>query len=138
MHGACADCQYSQRIPVKAGVDGSHIGSIAGDIHAATLVGSVERHADSVQEQIPNGEHIICNIQGYSVLNADTGLDGVNGAAKLASTVGLQRQKMMSCHVPWQHFLELLHVRCDAEAEDELSCAVAAFSMSFITFLSTC
>ena len=98
-------CRYCQRIPVKVGVDSSHIGSIACDIHAATLVGCVQRHVNSVEEQIPYGEHIICNIEGCSVLDADTGLDGVDGAAKLTSTVGLQRQrqKKMSCHVPWQH-----------------------------------
>jgi len=68
-------CRYGQRIPVKVGVDSSHIGSIASDIHAAALIGSVELHVDSVEEQIPNGEHIICNIEGCSVLNADTRLD---------------------------------------------------------------
>ena len=94
-------CQYSQRIPVKVGVDSSHIGSVACDVHAATLVGCVEGHVNSVEQQIPNGEHIICNIEGCSVLNADTGLDGVDGAAKLASTIGLQRQKMNG-HVPGQ------------------------------------
>ncbi len=49
--------EHSQHVPVKVGVDSSGIGSIAGDTHAAALVGHVERHVDGVEESIPNGEH---------------------------------------------------------------------------------
>ncbi len=77
-------------------------GSIAGDTHAAAQIGYVERDVDSVDLQNSKGEHIICIIEGCSVLNADTRLDGVDGTSQLASTIRLQIQKM-GCHVLLQH-----------------------------------
>lgn len=78
------------QVPVKVGADSRDIGAIAGDIHAASLVGCVERHVDRVQEQVSNGEHIICDVEGRPVLDADTGLNGVHSASQPAGSVALQ------------------------------------------------
>ena len=80
--------------PVKVGIDSSHVCSIPSDVHAAPLPSSVHRHVDQVHEQVPNGEDIVRHIEGRPVLNADAGLDGVNGSAMLHSCVALQHESM--------------------------------------------
>lgn len=86
------------QVPVKVGVDSRDIGAVAGDIHAASLVGCVERHVDRVQEQVSNGEHIIRDVEGCPVLDADAGLDGVHSASQPTGSVGLQWHKQPSCY----------------------------------------
>lgn len=75
--------------PVKVGVDCCDIGSIAGDIHAASLIGGVQRHVHHVEEQISNGEEIVGDIQGGPILNADAGLDGVHSPSQSTGTIAL-------------------------------------------------